>query len=250
MTFIPLIVANRPDESPYQQAPHGTDMTMLRIVPATDVRAGDLVLGGTSAPLNPNRLRWAMQSAAAFVALPIRMWGAVCIDGQTPFWEPDEMVMVIPREHRPADRCAVGDRVERTIVHTPPLDYMGRQPEKRLMLQRGTVTAVDDGALSIAWDGRWPNAEIPDTGIRPVDHTRVERERAATGFAVGDRVTRHNDTTTTGVVMELCRHWYDARSMARVDWPRDPHWDTRTVETSSLAHALPVAPAAPVLVSA
>ncbi|MFF0754463.1 hypothetical protein [Streptomyces sp. NPDC004267] len=243
VTFIPLIVAHRPTESPYQEAPHGTDMAMLRIVPATDVRAGDLVLGAFDGPLNPNRLRWAMQSAPVFVAIPIRMWGAVCLDGQTPNWEPDELIMVIPRELRPADRYTVGDRVERTVVHTPPLDYAGRQPDVRLMIQRGTVTAVDDGALSIAWDGRWPNAEIPDTGIRPVDHLRVERSRAATGFAVGDRVTRH-DGTTTGVVMELCLHWYNARSLARVDWPGVDDWDTRVVETSSLVHALPAAPVA------
>jgi hypothetical protein len=238
--FYPLIVAERPTESPYQQPPQGTDMTMLRIVPATDVRAGDLVLGGFEGPLYPNRLRWAMQSAAAFVALPIRMFGAVCIDGQTPYWELDELIRVIPREHRPTERYAVGDRVERTVVHTPPTDYAGRQPDPRLMLQRGTVTAVDDGALSIAWDGQWLNAEIPDTGIRHVDPQRVERERAATGFAVGDHVTRH-DGSATGVVMELFAHWWDARSMARVDWPGSADWDARAIETARLTHAVPVA---------
>ncbi|MGA5411506.1 hypothetical protein ACPCSC_30165 [Streptomyces lavendulocolor] len=240
--FYPLIITGRPTESPYQQAPHGTDMTMLRIVPVPDVRSGDLVLGCHDGHLNPNKLRWTPQSAAAFVALPIWMHGAVCLDGETPAWELDEYALIIPREYRPAAAYAPGDRVERTVLFTPQRNNCRDEAgETRAVMQRGTVTSVEDGAALIAWDGDWMTAEIPETGFRPVDPERVERERSATGFAVGDRVT-HEEDNATGVVLELWSHWWDARTMARVYFP-PTEWSHsgrhEMAEAHRFSHALP-----------
>ncbi|WP_030372401.1 hypothetical protein [Streptomyces rimosus] len=246
--FYPLIITNRPTEYPYAAPPVGTDMSALRLLPASEVRAGDLVLGAYDGPVSPGKLRTANQSAAAFTALPLPMHGVICLDGETPLWERDEPTLVIPREYRPSAPYAVGDLVERPVLYTPT-DYSGRyRPgETVAVLQRGTVTAVEDGSVSIQWLGDWLTCEDPATGFRRVDPVRIERERAVSGFAVGDRVTLPGGTST-GVVMELWPRWLDGRTTARVWWPPTSASDNsrgrhRMYEPYHIEHAVPAASA-------
>ncbi|MEU7228993.1 hypothetical protein [Streptomyces chrestomyceticus] len=248
--FFPLIVTNRPTEYPYAAPPAGTDMSALRLRPASEVRSGDLVLGSYDGPVSPSKLGTANQSAAAFTALPLPMHGAICLDGETPYWERDEPIMVIPREYRPTTPYAVGDRVERTILFTPPQPVMNRYTagEAVAVIQRGTVTAVDDNSIAVQWLGDWLNSDDPGTGMRRVDPARIDRERTRTGFAVGDYATMPG-RTSTGVVLEQWPRWLDGRPMVRVWWPADhPSDNDRGSHGLYLAHriehAVPAAPAA------
>jgi hypothetical protein len=222
-TFFPVIVTDRPADVTgltFQQPPAGTDPGALRIVPAQDVRSGDWVLGDCEQHTRARRgMRWGGHSVAAFSALPIldQSAGTVALDGETPNWNADELIMIIPREHIPAATYAVWDRVERTVLHTPDVWDNRSLGRTRAVIQRGTVTAVDpDGLISVDWDGNWLDCVIPDSGIRRVDHVRVERERTVYGYAAGDRVT--SQFGATGVVMETWRHWYDGTPMARIFW--------------------------------
>ncbi|KUF17418.1 hypothetical protein [Streptomyces silvensis] len=229
-TFYPLIVTERPTEL-FRQPPAGTDMGAARLCPITEVRPGDWVLGEFECPMNPDRLDTLMQSVACFPALPATLNGYVALDGQSPVWHNDETALIIPREYIPgetyADRSSgyrVGDRVERTFIYDPihddARDTVGKA---RPVIQRGTVTDVDDGALSIAWSGYWVNGHKEEQAMRLANPEDIARERAVFGFAVGDTVTVEG-SYATGVVLELYYHPWAGAPCARVFWPGSP-WD-------------------------
>lgn len=227
-TFYPLIITDRPDDPLYRHPPKGTDMGALRILPASDVRAGDWVLGEWEGALDPSRLRTVMQSVACFPALPAAVRGLIALDGESLVWEATELVLIIPREHIPAgaygDRSAgyrPSDRVERSMIYTPIHDdHRDKVGVSRALIQRGTVKSVENGVPTVEWDGRWVNGRTTQTAMRLVDPARIERERTAYGLAVGDTV--EGDYGTKGVVLELWFHWYDGTPMARVYWPGSP----------------------------
>ncbi len=244
--FIPVIVAARPTEL-FRQPPTGTDPGALRIVPATDVRSGDWVLGEYEGALDPSRLATVMQSVACFPALPVAASGKIALDGESPVWRPTDLVLIIPRERIPADTYddrstgyRIGDRVERSIIYSPihddPCDKVG---VARPVIQRGTVTDVEDGTFTVGWLGCWVNGHTTETAMRLADPVRIERERAVYGFAVGDTVTTEG-SYATGVVLELWSHG-DA-PMARVYWPGSP-WSNYCrydfAETSGFSPVVP-----------
>ena len=226
--FYPLIVHHRPDgrDPLYQQPPAGTDMGAARLCPIADVRPGDWVLGEYERPLDPRWLGSLHQSAACFPALPAARDGWVALDGQSPVWDDRfTTVLVIPRECVPgyADRSGgyrVGDRVERTFIYTPARDD-GRDEtgQARPVIQRGTVTAVEDGGFSVAWLGRWDNGRVEAASMRLADPAAVARERSVYGFAVGDTVTSSTDYPAIGVVLELYFNTWSGAPMARLCWP-------------------------------
>lgn len=227
--FYPLIITKRPADSLYRQPPAGTDMGAARLVPISDVRPGDWVLGEFEWPLNPGRLSTFMQSVACFPALPATLNGYIALDGQSDVWHDDETVLLIPREYIPGDTYAdrsgvyrLGDRVERTFIHEPmhenARDKVG---VRRPVIQRGTVTAVEGKVFTVAWSGRWPGRE-EEQAMRLADPADIARERSTFGFAVGDTVTTPGGTAT-GVV-ELFFHWYAGAPCARIYWPGSG-WD-------------------------
>ncbi|MGA5643630.1 hypothetical protein ACPCTN_33475 [Streptomyces cinereoruber] len=224
--FYPLIVTDRPTDSLYRQPPTGTDMGGVRLCPIADVRPGDWVLGEFERPLNPNRLDTLMQSVACFPALPAALNGYIALDGQSDVWHDEETVLIIPREYIPgatyADRSGgyrPGDRVERTFIYDPIHDDdRDKVGKARPVIQRGTVTSVEDDAFTVAWSGRWVNGRSEEVAMRLVDPVAVARERAVFGFAVGDTVTTEG-SYATGVVLELWFHHWAGVPMARVYWP-------------------------------
>ncbi|MER7688765.1 hypothetical protein [Streptomyces sp. NPDC097610] len=226
-TFYPLIITGR-DHSLFRQPPQGTDMGALRIVPATEVRPGDWVLGEYEGALDSLRLHTVMQSCACFPALPAAVNGMVALDGESLVWEAAELVLVILRECIPAgtygDRSTgyrVGDRVERSMIYEPIHDdHRDKIGVPRPVIQRGTVEAVEDGVPVVEWDGRWVNGRTAETAMRLVDPARVDQERRTYGLAVGDTVA--GDNAAEGVVLEMWLHWYDGTPMARVYWPGSP----------------------------
>lgn len=239
-TFYPLIVADRPDDGVYRMPPAGTDMSQLRIVPTLDVRPGDLVLGTYDGMPDPARLRWAMQSCATYPALPVSFDGYTALDGESLVWRSTGVALVIPREHvpaglygRPTAAYRPGDRVVRSFVHIPD-DATDYRPTSgpRAVIQRGTVTAVEEDALTIAWAGRWP--AVGDSVMRLAAPKEIERERTGFGFAVGDTVL--SQYGAAGVVLELWGHWYTGAPMASVDWDNGQR---TTQHTAGLSHDVP-----------
>ncbi|PRH78372.1 hypothetical protein C6N75_15270 [Streptomyces solincola] len=241
VTFYPLIVADRPDNGVYEMPPAGTDMSQLRIIPNLEVRPGDLVLGAYDGAPDPARLRWAMQSCAAFPALPVSTGGYTALEGESLVWPSNGVALVIPREHVPAGvygrhtaEYRPGDRVVRSFIHMPEDSDHRHGTEPRAVIQRGTVTAVEDDALTIAWAGRWP--VVTDPVMRLAAPDEIERERGVYGFAVGDTVQSHYGAA--GVVLELWLHWYSGAPMAFVHWDGD----RRTAQmTFGLSHDVPAA---------
>ncbi|MER5482589.1 hypothetical protein ABT024_05145 [Streptomyces sp. NPDC002812] len=257
-TFYPLIITARPTDPIYRQPPTGTDMSTLRVVTATDVRPGDWVLGASDREINElhsERLYWLMQSVACFPALPAVVNDAVALDGESLVWRPNELILIIPREYLPADAYGnrltgyrLGDRVERTLIRVPkefgPRD---REGVARPVIQRGTVTAVDDDAFTVAWAGAWSPREMDRTegAMCLADPARIQQERTTYGFAVGDPV-HPVDSTSLGIVLELYPHWYTGSAMARVCWSSSG-WDNEGsadsfVQTDRLTHAVRVHP--------
>ncbi|MGW3308257.1 hypothetical protein ACWDG9_16915 [Streptomyces sp. NPDC001073] len=182
------------------------------------------MLGEHEGELTPSRLTTVMQSVACFPALPVAASGRIALDGEAPIWRPTDLVLIIPREQIPAETYSdrstgfrVGDRVERSIIYSPihddPRDKVG---VARPVIQRGTVTDVEDGTFTVGWLGCWVNGHTTETAMRLADPVRIERERAMYGFAVGDTVTT-GGSYATGVVLEVWNHG-DA-PMARVYWP-------------------------------
>ncbi|KIF05171.1 hypothetical protein PL81_14675 [Streptomyces sp. RSD-27] len=256
VTLYPLIITARPTDPLYRQPPTGTDMGTLRVVTATDVRPGDWVLGASDWEINelhPERLYTLTQSVACFPALPTVVNDAVALDGESLAWRPKELVLVIPREYLPADAYGnrwtgyrVGDRVERTLTHIPEHDGpRDRKGVARPVIQRGTVTAVEADSFTVAWAGVWSGrwTDRSEGAMCLADPTRVERERAMYGFAVGDPV-QPTGSTATGIVLELYGHWYTGSAMARVWWPSSG-WDNERsadsfMQTDRLTHAVRV----------
>ncbi|MEU1221304.1 hypothetical protein [Streptomyces microflavus] len=247
--FYPLIITERPAEF-YRQPPAGTDMGTARLYPIADVRPGDWVLGEFERPLNPGRLDTLMQSAACFPALPATLNGYVALDGQSDVWDHGITVLIIPREYIPGDTYAdrsggyrVGDRVERSCTYEPLWDNdRDKVGTPRLMIQRGTVTEVEDGAFSVAWSGRWNHGRIEEQAMRLADPAAIARERSTFGFAVGDTVTTPGGTAT-GVVMELYLHFWAGAPCARVYWPGSG-WDNDSCAdtfrpTNAYVHKIP-----------
>ncbi|MFD9248323.1 hypothetical protein [Streptomyces bottropensis] len=239
VAFYPLIVADRPDNGTYQMPPAGTDMSQLRIVPTLGVRPGDLVLGAYDGALNSDTLRWAMQSCAAFPALPVHVGDWTALEGETLVWASAGVALVIPREHVPAavygrhtKEYRPGDRVVRSFIYYPAPDDHRHGTEPRAVIQRGTVGYVDDGICAITWAGDWPN--VTDPVMRLVTPDEIAQERTSYGFAVGDTVA--SEYGAHGVVLELWLHWYSGAPMALVLWDDDK----RTAQmTFGLSHDVP-----------
>ncbi|WP_404949083.1 hypothetical protein HFP70_35460 [Streptomyces sp. ARC14] len=233
--FFPVIVTARPHDDgyghAYQQAPDGTDPGALRIVRADAVRPGDWYMGDCEQQTRARQgNRWGTHGFAAYPALPVHVDGAVAMEGQSPNWAPDELVMVIPREAipAPARSYAVGDRVERPITHIPdPKSWFAYRP--RAVIQRGTITAVDpDGMVMVAWAGTWAGTTIPDDApMRHASAADLERERRTFGYAVGDPLT--GEFGGGGTVVESWLHWWDGTPMLRVEWTGG----TLSIETAS-----------------
>ncbi|MFD0352960.1 hypothetical protein ACFVHW_04310 [Streptomyces sp. NPDC127110] len=252
--FIPVIITARPLVDPvsnltYQQPPAGTDPGALRILRARQIRPGDWVLGDCEQPTRSRRgVYWGVHAFAAWAAIPVldAAAGSVALDGQTPNWDPDEWVMVVPREFVPLDAYHVGYRVERSLLHTPDVwDNRHRRSATgtRYVIQRGTVTAVDpDGLVTVQWAGQWLDSSDNDAGIRRVDPATVNRERAVYGFAVGDPVP--SESGAPGTVMELWRHWWAGTPMVRIFWP-DSAWGDATGRFEVAAAARYVRAASP-----
>lgn len=180
--------------------PADVDPGLVRIARADAVRAGDLVVGYYDRDPGGRRMPHGHVGELCYRALPARHpqgWDVLSLDGESFQWSPHELMLIVPSGLAP-ETYQAGDRVERITERVPagwaaPCRYA----------HHGTVVGVDDGTVTVRFDGEWLPTTIPAAQVRHVDAECVEADRAAYGFAHGDTVTLPWRPDVRGTVVDL-----------------------------------------------
>ncbi|MFF4276207.1 hypothetical protein [Streptomyces sp. NPDC001536] len=203
--------------------PADVDPGLVRVARADAVRDGDLVVGYFGD--EPGR-RWmptAHVGELCYRALPARHpegWGVLSLDGELFQWSPHELVLIVPADLAP-ETYQPGDRVERIAERVPHGGALTRR-----YAHHGTVVGVDDGTVTVRFDGDWLPTTIPATRVRRVEAEDVAYNREAYGFAHGDTVTLPWRPAARGTVIDM---WHDLGNVltAYVVWENERPTDIR-----------------------
>lgn len=198
---------------PLGPLPNGVDPGRVRVAPAADVRAGDLVVGYVDGHPGGRWMPKGYVGEVCYRALPARhpRGGEVLsLDGELFQLSPHDLVLIVPAELAP-ETYRAGDRVERIAERVP---YGWAAP--RRYTHHGTVVGTDDGTVTVRFDAEWLPNTLPATHVRRVDAECVEDNRKAYRFAHGDTVTLPWEPSARGTVVDL---WDDIGLMrAYVVW--------------------------------
>ncbi|MFE1289710.1 hypothetical protein [Streptomyces sp. NPDC058751] len=208
---------------------------LVRVARADDVRAGDLVVGYFGKEPGDRWMPIGHVGELCYRALPARHpqgWDVLSLDGELFQWSPHDLVLIVPAGLAPETHGA-GDRVERIAERFP---YGWARP--RRYAHHGTVIGVDDGTVTVRFDGDWLPTTLPATHIRHVNAEFVEEDRKTYGFAHGDTVALPHRPAVRGTVVDM---WHVSGVVtAYVVWETKRPTDERARDLSAAAQ-LPTA---------
>ncbi|WNZ14900.1 hypothetical protein [Streptomyces sp. 11x1] len=216
---------------PLGPLPNGVDPGRVRVAPAADVRAGDLVVGYVDGHPGGRWMPKGYVGEVCYRALPAthpQGWEVLSLDGELFQWSPHDLVLIVPAGLAP-ETYRPGDRVERIAER-----ILDGSAAPRRYAHHGAVIDADDGTVTVRFDAEWLPTTLPATHVRHVEAEFVEDDRKAYGFAHGDTVTLPWRPAVRGTVVDL---WRDLGNVltAYVVWETEPPSDVRVRDLRPVA---------------